>query len=149
MDNNNQADRKQAQETRRLRREKKTLRAMLNISCRAKHGTKTALCAQCQALLAYAEERIDKCPFFPEKPTCAKCPVHCYQPARREEMRQVMRYAGPRMLLRHPLLTLLHSLDEARIQPPALPRRRRPQTALHDENRRKQNSDGSGIAYKR
>lgn len=125
--------RKQVQETRRLRREKKTLRAMLSISCGAKHGGKAALCGECQTLLAYAEERIDKCPFLPEKPTCAKCPVHCYLPARREEMRQVMRYAGPRMLLRHPLLTLQHSLDEVRVKPPALPHRRRPQTALRDE----------------
>ncbi len=97
---------------------------MLSISCRARHGGKASLCAQCETLLVYAEARIDKCPFLPEKPTCAKCPVHCYLPARREEMRQVMRYAGPRMLLRHPLLTLLHSLDEARIKTPALPRRR-------------------------
>jgi hypothetical protein len=114
-----------AYESRRIRREKKTIHAMLGIYCRAKHGAKADLCAECQALLAYAEERIVKCPFLPEKPTCAKCPVHCYTPARREEIRRVMRYAGPRMLLSHPFLTLTHSLDEALIKPTPLPRRRR------------------------
>ena len=28
----------------------------------------------------------------------AKCPVHCYQRDRREQAREVMRYAGPRMV---------------------------------------------------
>ena len=32
----------------------------------------------------------------------------------RERVRQVMRYAGPRMLLRHPILALLHLRDERR-----------------------------------
>ena len=43
-----------------------------------------------------------------------KCPVHCYEAAMRERVRQVMRYAGPRMLLRHPILALLHLRDERR-----------------------------------
>jgi hypothetical protein len=30
----------------------------------------------------------------------------------REQVRQVMRYAGPRMMFLHPVLTLLHYLDE-------------------------------------
>lgn len=115
-------DEKKVQHPKRIHREKKTLLAMLRIYCRTKHGMSAELCPECQNLLAYAEERIDKCPFLPEKPSCAKCTVHCYTPGRREEMRSVMRYSGPRMPLRHPLLTLLHSLDEARIKPAALPR---------------------------
>jgi hypothetical protein len=58
--------------------------------------------------------RIDKCPFQAEKPTCANCPIHCYKKDRREEVREVMRYAGPRMLLRHPVLAVLHQLDGKR-----------------------------------
>jgi len=41
-------------------------------------------------------------------------PVHCYKPARRDEIRQVMRYAGPRMMRAHPVLTLLHWVDGMR-----------------------------------
>jgi len=54
---------------------------------------------------------MENCPFKEGKPVCSACSIHCYKPAMREGIRQVMRYAGPRMLLRHPLLTLAHFLD--------------------------------------
>lgn len=57
--------------------------------------------AHYQALNAYADKRLDKCVFGENKPACKQCPVHCYQPAKREEMKQIMRWAGPRMLWRH------------------------------------------------
>ena len=40
-----------------------------------------------------------------------RCPIHCYRPDMRSLMRQVMRYSGPRMLLRHPWATLRHWLS--------------------------------------
>jgi hypothetical protein len=83
---------------------------MLAIYCRAQHAGPGALCAECRALLAYAREKLAKCPFGAAKPTCANCPVHCYQPAQRAAIRAVMACAGPRMLLRHPLMTLQHTL---------------------------------------
>lgn len=91
-----------------IRTEKRTIRAMLGIYCRDHHGTGRSLCLECEELLAYAHGRLDRCPFGREKTTCARCPVHCYKPAMRERVRTVMRYAGPRMLFRHPLLALLH-----------------------------------------
>ena len=57
-------------------------------------------------------QRLDHCRFKEDKYTCAKCPVHCYKPAMREKVRQVMRYSGPWMLVLHPVLTLLHYTDE-------------------------------------
>jgi len=77
------------------------------------------------ALKAYADKRLDKCVFGEEKPACKQCPVHCYQPARREEMKQVMRWAGPRMLWRHPILTIRHLIDDRR-PVPELPEKYRP-----------------------
>jgi hypothetical protein len=70
----------------------------------------------------YASVRLDRCRFGAAKPTCAHCPVHCYQRDRRAQMRVVMRYAGPRMLWRHPLLSLGHWWDGFRrvAAPPAL-----------------------------
>ena len=62
----------------------------------------------------YAAERLERCRFGPDKPVCAKCPVHCYQRLRREQIRAVMRYAGPRMLWRHPILSLHHWLQGRR-----------------------------------
>jgi hypothetical protein len=81
---------------RRLAREWKTVTAMLHIYCRDQHGG--ALCDECQELMRYVSLRLDRCWFGEEKPTCAKCPVHCYQRDRREQTKAVMRYAGPRML---------------------------------------------------
>jgi aldehyde:ferredoxin oxidoreductase len=77
----------------------------------------TSYAQECQDLLDYAFYRIDHCPYEDEKPTCAKCPIHCYRPTMREEIRQVMRYAGPRMLLHHPILTLQHLSDSMRKAP--------------------------------
>ena len=93
----------------RLAREWKTLAAMVQIYCRAHHGG--GVCPDCQGLLDYARLRLDRCRFGPEKPTCARCPVHCYQRNRRDQVKAVMRFAGPRMLWEHPLLSLWHLLD--------------------------------------
>jgi len=95
----------------RLDREKRTILAMIEIFCHANHGTTTGLCDDCQQLYQYSLRRIDKCPHQENKPTCAKCPIHCYTPAMRARIRQVMRFSGPRMLIFHPWLTLLHYID--------------------------------------
>ncbi len=107
----------------RIEREKKTVAAMIRIHCRDQHGGRKALCPSCQALLQYAWQRLDKCPFGEGKSTCARCPVHCYQLRMREEIRRVMRYAGPRMLYTHPILAIRHLWDERRA-PPARPERK-------------------------
>ena len=106
----------------RMRREEKTVAAMVRIYCRDHHAAPDGLCDDCRALLAYAHERLRRCPYQERKSTCAKCPIHCYKPAMREQMRAVMRYAGPRMLLRHPLLAVLHLIDGLKKAPPPLRR---------------------------
>lgn len=82
---------------------------MVHIYCRHKH--RQGLCPTCRDLLDYVEVRLDRCHFGETKPTCANCPVHCYQKDRREQIRKVMRYAGPRMVWRHPWLSLCHVFD--------------------------------------
>ena len=97
---------------RRLRREWLTMQKMVGIYCAAHHGHRDGdRCARGSEFLDYARVRLEKCPYGVTKPTCASCPVHCYKPAQREQARTIMRYAGPRMLLRHPILTLAHQLD--------------------------------------
>jgi predicted amidophosphoribosyltransferase len=100
-------------ETPRLQREHRTMSAMVGIYCRDHHGG-DAPCAECQSFLDYAERRLEKCPYGEAKPTCARCPIHCYKPAQRERAKVVMRYAGPRMTLSHPWLAFLHVLDKLR-----------------------------------
>lgn len=96
----------------RLDRERHTIQVMIELHCREQHHASGSLCAECQELLAYAMQRIDKCPYKMAKPTCAQCPIHCYRPDMRERVRQVMRYAGPRMMVRHPVLAVLHLWDQ-------------------------------------
>ncbi len=86
--------------------------AMLQMYCRSHHGAKyAALCDDCTALHDYARRRLERCVFGEAKPTCAKCAVHCYNANMREHIRQVMRWAGPRMLRRHPMLAVRHMID--------------------------------------
>ncbi len=99
----------------RLARERLTMSRMIGIYCSDHHDRSgNLLCAACQEFLDYAEVRLQKCPYGEDKPTCANCPVHCYKPARRAQAKEIMRYAGPRMLLRHPLLAITHQLDGLR-----------------------------------
>jgi hypothetical protein len=97
-------------------REMKTLEAMMRLYCRHHHGGEP-LCADCAALSAYARRRLVRCVFGDAKPTCANCLVHCYRDDMRERVRVMMRWAGPRMLWRHPVLGLLHLLDGRRPSP--------------------------------
>ena len=109
---------------RRLAREEKTIAAMIALYCRDHHhaGDSAAtgidsgsgddgLCPECAELLAYARLRLEKCRYGADKPTCANCETHCYRPAMRERVREVMRYSGPRMLKRHPVLAVAHLVD--------------------------------------
>lgn len=85
---------------------------MIGAYCRGRHGTpKGQPCPRCLALAAYARQRTQNCPRMESKTFCSACPSHCYSPARREEIRQVMRYAGPRMLLYRPLTALRHAVQ--------------------------------------
>lgn len=97
--------------SRRIRRERATITAMIRIYCRKNHASAQNLCEDCQALLDYALCRLDRCVFGEEKPTCAHCPIHCYKPAMREQVRSVMRFSGPWMMLYHPILTIFHYWD--------------------------------------
>lgn len=102
-------------------RELKTLAAMMRLYCRHHHGSK-ALCAECDSLWDYARRRTERCIFGDAKPTCANCVVHCYRADMRERVREMMRWSGPRMAFRHPLLALLHLIDGRR-PVPLLPNR--------------------------
>ena len=106
----------------RVARERITVRCMVEMYCRDHHRGANGLCKKCDGLYTYAMSRLDQCIYKDDKPTCKKCPVHCYKKDMRAEMREVMIYAGPRMLLSHPVLAIRHLLDE-RKDAPARPRR--------------------------
>jgi len=83
-----------------------TIKKMISLYCQAKHGgSDQELCPECSKLCTYAKQRMDKCVYGDNKPVCSQCPVHCYKPAMREEVKKVMRYAGPRIMWHSPILT--------------------------------------------
>ena len=105
-------------------REFAMIAAMLRMYCRAHHDERdAALCADCAELHDYARRRLERCVFGDAKPTCTNCTVHCYSAEKREQIRQVMKWSGPRMPLRHPILSIYHMFDGHRPAPrlPAKP----------------------------
>ena len=120
----------------RIDQEQRTLAKMMAVYCRKKHRcgvnaqnqaqTQTCaetqgaphnrqqpqLCEPCAALLEYATARLNACVHGENKPSCRKCPIHCYAPAQREKIREVMRYVGPRMLYLYPKEAVLHWISE-------------------------------------
>jgi hypothetical protein len=101
----------------RIMREKESLIKMSRIFCADNHGSKAELCDACRELSDYAIQRITLCPFRAEKPVCAKCPVHCFRNDMRVRIIALMRYAGPRMLYKHPILAVGHLLESFKKPP--------------------------------
>lgn len=118
----------QTSEPGRLRRDLKTLALFIRVFCdgchRARehqpvtlkthdvtaiHGAELELCAECRKLLAHSFVMRSRCPLDP-KPACKKCPQHCYAPRYREQIREVMRYSGTRLVLTGRLDYLYHLL---------------------------------------
>ncbi len=105
-----------AKAIKKIEREAKILEVMIGIYCHKHHkypGNK-GLCDSCQYLLDYSQNRLNNCPQIDNKPTCAKCTIHCYNTNNREEIRRVMRYSGPRMLFKRPLMAVFHLSDMLR-----------------------------------
>ena len=93
-------------------REQYVVLQMIGLYCKKKHGSKGgALCKECQTLKDYAWQRSEQCPFMETKTFCSNCKVHCYKPAMREKIREVMRFSGPRMMLYHPVLAVSHVIE--------------------------------------
>ena len=103
-------------------REKETVGFMIGLYCRKNHfttgmghaGGKGQLCEECQKLLDYCNDRSDHCPFMETKTFCLNCSVHCYKEEQRKEIRKVMRYSGPRMMLYHPVMAVRHLVETKR-----------------------------------
>lgn len=95
-----------------LRREKKHMISakMIETYCRGnKHTSKDdPVCDKCQQVMDYSQFRTSKCPYIKKTLFCVNCPTPCYKPDMKEEMRKVMKYAGPRFLFKHPIYFIHH-----------------------------------------
>ena len=113
-----------------LAKELKTIMAMAHIYCRDHHGSGADLCGECLSFIRFAEFRLAKCPYGQTKPTCKRCPIHCYRRDMKDLARSIMTYSGPRMLVKHPYLAIRHLLHDRQPVPP-LPRKKKEQTGDH------------------
>ncbi|XHR29524.1 MAG: nitrous oxide-stimulated promoter family protein [Chthoniobacteraceae bacterium] len=106
---------------RRMDRERRTAGLMIALYCRRHHarggGRGAELCPACQELFDYAMLRLVRCRYQEAKTTCARCITPCYKEEMRGKIREVMRYAGPRMLLQHPVDAVCHLVDSLRRSP--------------------------------
>lgn len=69
---------------------------------------RAALCPACLELAVYAAERTARCPHMAYKTYCHQCPRPCHPAGQMKRITPLMRYSGPRLLLRYPALTLRH-----------------------------------------
>ena len=71
-----------------------------------------AYAVQCQALSIKAF--YISVPFGVNKPVCSECKIHCFKPEMRSQIKEVMRFAGPRMNFKHPVLAIHHLIRKCR-----------------------------------
>lgn len=100
-----------------IERERKVIGLMVKMYCDSLHAKDKDLCAECRELLDYAYLRLQKCALRTDKPVCAKCSIHCYSVEKRGKIRQVMKFCGPRMALRHPVISARHLAASYRSKP--------------------------------
>lgn len=105
-----------------LEQERATVQAMIHIFCKAKHKG-DPLCQNCLELSKYADQRLEKCPYGEGKPTCQNCPIHCYQKEMRARVKEVMRFAGPRMIWHHPVMAIHHLIHNRKVPGEIISRR--------------------------
>ena len=93
-------------------KELEVVKLMIELYCHKNHKTKKHnLCPECQELYDYVIFRRGKCPFGENKPFCQNCKIHCYKPDMREKIRSVMRFSGPRIVFKHPVIATRHLIE--------------------------------------
>ena len=106
---------------RRREREKRTVSQMISLYCAGHHAKEgavetgyagEAMCSECKMLDDYCVLRTERCRSMATKTSCDKCGNQCYAAAQKEKVREVMRYAGPRMLRKHPVAAVRHLLGK-------------------------------------
>ena len=93
-----------------IEREKRVVSMMIRIYCRRRLKL-SEIPEEYLELERYAHRRLDGCKFADKKPACKRCSINCYAPERREQIREVMRWVGPRMLLISPIDAIRHLLN--------------------------------------
>lgn len=94
----------------RILREKTIIEKMIRLYCK-NHNDNESLCDVCDTILENVHYRIESCRFGAYKPVCSRCNVYCYHNEMKNRIKRVMQYSGPRMMIYHPILSILHFVD--------------------------------------
>lgn len=92
-----------------IEKEKEVIRLMIKLYCYKKLKL-SYIPKEYAELTEYAIRRLDMCKFGNAKSSCKKCPIHCYKKDKREEIREIMRWAGQRMIFFAPIAAIKHLL---------------------------------------
>ena len=95
----------------RIENEKAVVAKMIRLYYRRKLGLLEPSTEEME-LLSYADRRLTRCKFGEQKPACKRCPIHCYRSDMRAKIREVMRWAGPRMIIYDPVAAIKHLLNK-------------------------------------
>lgn len=93
----------------RIEHDKIVVRKMIELYCHH-HLKANSIPPDYQHLIDYTAQRLEHCRFGEQKRSCKSCPVHCYAPKEREDIRRVMLWSGPRMIFYYPKDAILHLL---------------------------------------
>lgn len=89
-------------------KDRRTLEAIGRIYCSAHHAHESkddaGLCPACRETVDTTLARTVACPYGHEG-NCQDCDIHCQRGDAQRRVREMMRYAAPRMAFRHPLMT--------------------------------------------
>lgn len=111
MSNKNNFKEKTVDLEKKREKEKEIVGLMIEMYCKGKKHEIDGLCIECDNLLKYAHQRVDFCPFMETKTFCENCTIHCYKPDMKAQIKEVMRYSGPRMIFHHPTLAINHEIQ--------------------------------------
>jgi len=111
-----------------LAKDLRTLSQFIGVYCDRRHGgavrapvdldglgvaglglRRRPLCDGCSKLLTHSCVKRMRCPYR-HKPSCKRCPSHCYHPTYRGQIREVMRFSGRHLVLSGRLDLLFHLL---------------------------------------
>ncbi|OGT97669.1 MAG: hypothetical protein A2079_05680 [Geobacteraceae bacterium GWC2_48_7] len=107
--------------TKHQKKDIKLIGKFVEVYCIGKHGDtarklfilpggagERIFCQECFSFMEYAIAKRMKCPLETEKPSCKHCRIHCYASEQREKVREIMGYAGRKLMLRGRLDYIWH-----------------------------------------
>ena len=104
-------------QTNRITQQKNTIEIMVKLYCAKNHSGDNEVCPDCREVLDYALTRVSNCRYGENKPNCGDCKTCCYKKDMKSKITHIMKYSGPRLLVHHPRVALVHILDKFRYRP--------------------------------